>query len=107
MSNDPVVPLTPEQEAEHRASVRKYGYFKRLGIDVDDLGNGLTGGNCDETLSSRIGRDAVKGGRFARTAAKVLNVFGRNHCANAQAGDVERAQEVIDAEIKSGDVSEA
>jgi len=56
-----------------------------LWIAVDQLGNVVTGGAPDETISGRMGRAIVNkaggfGGWLSRTLCKGLNVLDRNHC---------------------------
>jgi hypothetical protein len=105
--SDGVKPLTPAQLATQEAQTAAEGYLKRNLIGVDDLCNGILGGKNDETISARCGRDAAKGYRVGILVAKFLNLFQRNHCAKAQAGDMERAMAVIAAEKSSGNLPHA
>lgn len=58
-------------------------YFWNLLLSIDQLGNALTGGYPDETISSRVGKAASKGGRAARIAEKVIDtLLGSGHCRN-------------------------
>jgi len=65
------------------------GYIKRLLISIDQLGNTALDGDPDETISSRVGRNAVQGKVWAIVIAKVidyiaLTVFDqKNHCRNS------------------------
>lgn len=104
MSNG-ITPLTPEQTAEQEKEVAKVSYFHRLGVEVDILGNVVTGGLNDETISSRSARAAERGSKFGIVITKFLNLFQSNHGAKAQAGDVERATIVITAENESGGIN--
>ena len=62
------------------------GYVKRLLIAIDQLGNTALDGDPDETISSRVGRNAVAGKWWALIAERVIDfiawrVFGQyDHC---------------------------
>lgn len=58
------------------------GYAYRTAIALNQLLNTLTGGQEDETLSSRWGRTR-KTKRFARFACAVLDKLQPCHCAEA------------------------
>jgi len=50
-------------------------------ISLDQLGNALAFGNPDETISSRAGRCAKKGGnRPCYWLCRLLHVLDKNHC---------------------------
>jgi len=50
-------------------------------ISLDQLGNTLAFGNPDETISSRAGRCAKKGGnRPCYWLCRLLHVMDKNHC---------------------------
>ena len=61
-------------------------YLTNLLLWVDQGGNVLLGGHPDETISSRVGRGAIKGNRFALLAERVIDwIFWRlagevGHC---------------------------
>jgi hypothetical protein len=61
-------------------------YVYRVLVSLNQQLNTLTGGEPDETLSSRWGRNRKKG-KFARAACWVLDRFQRCHCATS----IERA----------------
>ena len=92
--SDGIDPLTPEQQATQEAEASKEGFIKHNLIALDMLGNTLTGGKPDETISSRLARSAEAGHKIGILGSKILDAFQRNHGAKAQAGDVERAKEV-------------
>lgn len=49
-------------------------YLARLLIAVDQLGNVLCGGNNpDETISSAVGRKAIRGARWALVVERVID----------------------------------
>ena len=62
------------------------GYVLRVLVAIDQLGNTLADGNPDETISSRVGRNAIHGKKWALIAEKVINALfwvvarQRNHC---------------------------
>lgn len=41
---------------------KRYGYLHGVGVAVDQLINAITGGDVDETLSSRLGKRKLKRG---------------------------------------------
>lgn len=58
-------------------------YFVRILVAIDQFGNTLLDGNPDETISSRVGRNAIAGKKWALIAEKVINAlfwFQPNHC---------------------------
>lgn len=58
-------------------------YFRRLFVAVDQLANVILGGNEDETISSRIGKDAQRGRKFACVLCRVLHWLDPFHCEKA------------------------
>ena len=58
-------------------------YFRRLFVAADQLVNVVFGGNEDETISSRIGKDARRGKAFACVLCQVLHWLDRDHCEKA------------------------
>lgn len=64
-------------------------YLLNLAIAVDQGWNAFLGGHPDETISSRVGKAALRGGWFALACERLidwlfLNLAGeREHCANS------------------------
>ena len=58
-------------------------YFRRLFVAADQLLNVVLGGNEDETISSRIGKDARRGRKFACVLCRVLHWIDPFHCEKA------------------------
>ena len=58
-------------------------YFRRLFVAVDQLLNVVLGGHEDETISSRIGKDARRGRKFACVLCRVLDWLDPHHCEKA------------------------
>lgn len=100
--SDGITPLTPEQVAIQEAQTSKEGFIKRDLIALDMLANVLAAGHPDETISSRLARDAEQHKRVGEIGSKILDIFQHDHGAKAQAGDVERAKEIVRIEEESG-----
>ena len=99
-----ITPLTPSQVATEEAQAAHEDFIERDLVAIDQAANVLTGGLPDETISSRLARDAQKHEIVGEVGSKVLDVFQGDHGADAQAGDVERAAEVVKIEEASGDL---
>ena len=54
-----------------------------IAIGFDQLVNAATGGNVDETISSRAGRLRKEGRGWACVLCKLLDALDKNHCANS------------------------
>ena len=92
--SDGITPLTPEQIAAQEAQAAQEGYIKRNLIALDMEANSILDGKPDETISSRLARDAEEHKKIGEIGSKILDVFQKDHGAKAQAGDVERAKAV-------------
>lgn len=100
--NTGITPLTPTQEATAEHQALSEGYLMRLLIEIDKLGSVLTDGDPDETISSRAARAAEAGKPWGIALSKILDkVFGADHGATAQAGDLARAEQIITTETAS------
>src|SRR5579859_5239744 len=102
MSDNGITPLPPGELVQDEKSTAHEGYLHRVAVAVDIEANVLTGGHEDETISSRLARAAEHGNEVGIIGSKLLDVIQHNHCALAQAGDIERAKEVVDLEENSG-----
>lgn len=100
--SDGITPLTPEQVVKQETQVAKEGFIKRDLIALDMFANVLAAGHPDETISSRLARDAEQHRIVGEIGSKVLDLFQHDHGAKAQAGDIERAKEIIQIEKQSG-----
>lgn len=100
--SDGITPLTPEQVAAQEAKTAKEGFIKRDLVALDMLANVLTDGHPDETISSRLARDAEQHKVVGEIGSKILDLFQRDHGAKAAAGDLERAEEIEKIEKQSG-----
>lgn len=102
---DPITPLTPEQVAAQEAKTAKEGYFKKDLIGLDQFVNVETGGNPDETISSRMARwDTESTGarhEIGKIISEGLDLFQADHGAKAEAGDLERSEAVRSIENKA------
>lgn len=94
--------MDKEQIKTAERHTREEGYIHRSLVALDIFVNVLTGGNEDETISSRVRRvsDANKYWSWnplialAKTLNFFLDMLQRNHGLHAAAGDLERAEEV-------------
>lgn len=95
MSNPPITPLTPAQEAIEESQAEHENFAVRDLVAIDDCADALTGGPMDETISTRLAIDAVDGHGISKeigeVGSKCLDVFQGDHGADAAAGDLERA----------------
>lgn len=68
-------------------------YIRRVLIAIDQLGNTITGGDPDETISSRTGKAAIAGKRWALILERIINAIflhltgERDHCRANIEGD--------------------
>lgn len=99
---DPITPLTPAQTAQQEQQAAHEKYVHRFLVGFDQFMNVVTDGDPDETISSRAARAAEKGKGWGIELSKFLNHFQKDHGADAQAGDLERAEAVVSLEENSG-----
>jgi len=99
-----ITPLTPAQETTDEKQVVAEGYFKKVLITFDQFVNVIFKGNPDETISSRSARAATEGKLWGIWMSWFLDLFQKDHGAQAEAGDVQRAKEVESLEEKSGNI---
>ena len=98
----PIQRLRRYETAEQERRTASENYVHRALVALDQFVNVLTGGYPDETISSRSARAAEHGYFWGVTMSWFLDLFQSNHGAKAQAGDAERAREVVDLETRSG-----
>ena len=108
-TNTGITPLTPAQEAKDEQQVVHEGHVMEDLIAVDELGNTLLlGGHPGETMSSHFARMATEDTgvkkEIGELASKGLDLFQKDHGANAEAGDVERAKIVTGLEDATGEL---
>jgi len=102
--SDPITPLTPEQVALQEGQTAREGYLHRDIVEVDIAANViLLKGQPDETISSHAARADEEGHRWGRWVSGFLNLFQPDHGIKAQAGDTQRAENVIQLEKKELD----
>lgn len=93
---NPITPLTPSQVVVEESQAATENFIKRDLVAVDIVASELTGGPMDETISTRLAIDSVKGHGLSKAVGKfgsaILDKFEADHGANAAAGDLERAQ---------------
>ena len=94
-------------------NTRREDYIHRGLVALDIFINVLTGGNEDETISSRVRRvsDAHKGFSWnpgvwiAKTLNTALDIVQRDHGQHAEAGDLQRAETVERIEDHALDIA--
>ena len=62
----------------HRKGI--VGYAARIFVALDQLLNTIFGGDEDETMSSRLGKDARRGRFVGCVLCGILGLIDRNHC---------------------------
>jgi len=62
-------------------------YFRRVFVALDQLVNALTGGDEDETVSSRLDKDRSRGRVVGCILCGILDWFDPNHCEKARERD--------------------
>jgi hypothetical protein len=101
--SDPITPLNSEQLAKQESQAAKEGVVHRDLVAVDIATNEIVlRGQMDETISSHAARAAEDGKGWGRFVSRFLNLFQSDHGAKAQAGDLERAQNIARIEESSG-----
>ena len=55
-------------------------YLRRVLIGIDQLVNAITGGDPDETISSRMGKGISSNCLFCKWACWILDLIDRDHC---------------------------
>lgn len=76
-------------------------YLYKLLVGIDMLGNVVTGGNLDETISARSQRAAQRGDLWGEFMVKWLDWLQKNHGVLAEQGDLKRAETVESIEEKA------
>lgn len=106
--SDPIQPLTPAQAAETDADVEKENFIERLPRALDIFLNEATGGQMDETISSRMARWDTEETGIKHEVGKVisagLDLLEADHGAKAEEADKKRAEDVIAIENATGDI---
>lgn len=102
MPNNPITPLSPQQTQIEENQAAHEKYVHRFLVGFDQFMNVVTDGDPDETISSRAARAAEKGKGWGIELSRFLNLFQKDHGADAQAGDLQRAQAVETLEENSG-----
>jgi hypothetical protein len=101
----PITPLTPAQTAQQEQQTAHEKYIHRFLVGFDQFMNVITDGDPDETISSRAARAAEKGKTWGVELSKFLNLFQPDHGAKAEAGDLERAQAIVNLEDSTGELN--
>ena len=93
-TKNPVTRLSDDEESEQERETAGEGYVHRVLVASDIFANVVMGGYPDETISSRCARGALAGRWWGVWMSRFLNLFQRDHGADAMAGDRERAKAV-------------
>ena len=105
MIDEPVTPLTPQQTATAEQQAASEGWLRRDLVAIDEAGNVVfLRGLPDETISSHASRAAFEGHEWGVVLSDVLDKFQKNHGPQAQAGDLERALNLVFTEERSGEI---
>lgn len=108
--DDPIQPLTPQQQADAQAAVSHENYIRRVLVALDIFVNVIGDGHEDETISSRMARwDREPVGlrhEVGKLISEGLCLIQPNHGARAEAGDLERAKECVQIEESAGNLPE-
>jgi hypothetical protein len=105
MSDSPVTPLTPAETSQQEAQAATEGWIHRDLVAIDEAGNVVfLRGLPDETISSHASRAALEGHEWGKVLSDALDWFQKNHGPKAQAGDLERAENIVQTEEASGAV---
>jgi hypothetical protein len=95
--NTPITPLTPAQVAVEESQAAHENPLMRAVVGADIFADELTGGPMNETISTRLAVDAVDGHGVSKEVGKVgsafLDIFQKDHGADAAAGDLERSEQ--------------
>ena len=98
-------PLTPQELTQDQRETLHESYALKIAIAVDQLANVVTGGNPDETISSRAARAAKEGKQWGILLTAALDKLQGNHGVLAEGGDLQRAESVVMLEnSQSGDL---
>ena len=106
---DIITPINPVQTHLQMQQAVHENYGIEVAIALDKLGNTLTGGNSDETISARCGRDTLMDEEAHKHTHALADFMSwwlaklqKDHGAKAAAGDVARAEQDITLEEASG-----
>ncbi len=106
--SDPIQPLTPAEASQTDANVEKENYIERLPRALDVFLNEATGGQMDETISSRMARwDTEETGirhEVGKVVSEGLDLLQTDHGAKAEEADKKRAEDVVATENATGDI---
>ena len=72
-------------------------YIFNIGIMLSQVPNCILGGDCDESVSSRLGRWVLdpEAHPFWKWVAGIADkIFGKDHCVNAVERNINRAKEI-------------
>lgn len=101
--SDGITPLNPTQTAKEELKASEHGYLIRVLLALDMFANVVfLKGRLDETISTHSARAAVEGKLWGIWMSKFLDLFEKDHGADASAGDLIRAESIVKTEKSSG-----
>jgi hypothetical protein len=96
---DPIIALTPAQEAAQELQASQEGWAHRVIVALDQFINVfLVRGQPGETISTHAARADRLGKTWGIYMSRFLNVFQTDHGAKARAGDIQRAKNLLKIE---------
>jgi hypothetical protein len=106
MNTPPITPLSSAQVVVEQVQAEHENFIVRDLVAADITASELTGGPMDETISTRLAIDSVEGHGLSKEigtiGSKVLDIFQKDHGADAAAGDEARAEQEQAIVDKSG-----
>lgn len=92
--------LSPRQIERQEQETAREGYVHRVLVALDQFANVISGGDPDETISSRSARAAERGDWLGKFLCWWLDKLQSNHGEKAECGDLERAKIVEQIESR-------
>lgn len=97
-----ITPIDPSQVNKYEKESLEHGYVVRCLLAFDTLCNVvLFKGRLDETISAHSARAAMQGKTWGIWMSKFLDIFQKNHGAQAILGDEARANVISETEKDS------
>jgi hypothetical protein len=97
-----ITPLERKTAELQEAATKKEGWARRMIVAFDIFCNVVVfRGLPDETISSHAARAALAGKLWGKLLSRFLNLFQKDHGADAMVGDIARAEAVLYTENKT------
>jgi hypothetical protein len=101
--NSSSMQLSPRQIEQQEQETAREGYLHRVLVALDQFANVISGGDPDETISSRSARAAQRGDWLGKFMCWWLDKLQSHHGEKAECGDLERAKIVEQIESRALD----